>query len=146
MLTPPTDVTRIVFAPDDPLVVLALGRDMLVGSRDGGRVWRDIPLGAAAREPGLTLVDVTAAAAGHFTVLTDRGMVASPDGGETWIWAVGAPEMPGRDLRSVIHDLHTGHLLGTTGRRLVEAGALALIFITVTGVILFRRKGRFIRG
>jgi hypothetical protein len=146
MLAPPTDVIRIVFAPDDPRIVLALGGDVLVGSRDGGRVWRDMPLGPAAMEPGLVLLDVAAAAEGNFTVLTDRGMVASADGGETWAWVGSGPQAPVRDLRSFIHDLHTGHLLGAAGRRLVEAGALALIFITVTGVVLFRRKGRFIRG
>jgi len=45
MLAPPTDVTRIIFSPDDPLAVHALGADALVVSRDGGRIWQDIPVG-----------------------------------------------------------------------------------------------------
>jgi uncharacterized iron-regulated membrane protein len=45
----------------------------------------------------------------------------------------------------MVHDLHTGHLAGLVGRRVTEAGALALVFITVTGILLYRRNGRFIR-
>lgn len=145
MLAPPTDVIRIVFAPDDSDIVLALGADGLVASRDGGRVWRDIPLDPAAREPGLAFLDLATGPSGRLTVLTDRGMLASDDGGASWNWAGSGPEAVTRDLRRIIHDLHTGHVFGTAGRRVVELGAMALFFITVTGLILFRRNGRYHR-
>ena len=98
MLAAPTDVVSIVFAPDDPLVVLALGRDALVASRDGGRVWRALDLGAATFESGLTLLDVAAGTVGRFMVLTDRGLLNTEDGGMTWSWSgqkLTRPKVPG---------------------------------------------------
>jgi len=145
MLAPPTDVVRIVFTPGDPLVVHALGTDALVVSRDGGRIWQAIPVGTA--EPGRQAIflDLAVAPGGELHLLTDAGLLASRDGGKSWDWT-GPHDVPRtRDWRRFVHDLHTGQLAGAVGRRVVEIGALALLFITVTGVVLFRRNGRSMR-
>ena len=145
MLAPPSEVHRITFAPDDTLAVLALGRDALVASADGGRVWRDVSPAPQATGPSLDLIDVAVGPRGQIALLTDRGLLESLDGGETWGWSTEGSTEPSADLRSLVHDLHTGQWLGTPGRRLVELGALALIFVTVTGLVLYRRNGKFIR-
>jgi len=146
MLAAPTDVVRIIFTSGDPLVVHALGSDALVVSRDGGRVWQDIPVGTS--DPGwrTTFLDLAVAPGGGLHLLTDAGLLTSRDEGLSWDWT-GPHDAPRtRDWRRFVHDLHTGHLAGAVGRRVVEIGALALLFITVTGVILFRRNGRSLRG
>jgi uncharacterized iron-regulated membrane protein len=41
-----------------------------------------------------------------------------------------------------VHGLHTGQILGPAGRRIAELVALALVFLTVSGVFLAFRRGR----
>jgi len=146
MLAPPTDVERIIFGPDNPLMIHALGADALVGSDDGGRIWQDIPVSAIGLGPEVTFLDLTAGPGGSLHLLTDVGLLTSLDGGITWALAGPIDGSPSRNWRRLIHDIHTGHLVGVVGRRVTEAGALALLFITVTGLILFRRNGRSARG
>jgi hypothetical protein len=146
MLAPPTDVVRIIFGPDNPLMVHALGADALVGSDDGGRVWQDIPVGAPGLGPEVIFLDLTAGTGGSLHLLTDAGLLTSLDGGRSWAWAGPVDASQSRNWRRLVHDLHTGHLVGLVGRRLTEAGAVALLFLTVTGVILLRRSGRSARG
>ena len=145
MLAPPTDVARIIFSPDNPQVVFALGRDALVRSDDGGRIWRDISISATGLEPGTAFLDLGVGPGGLLRLLTDRGLVSSSDGGLTWTGEGLRDGDSSTNLRTLIHDLHTGHFLGSTGRRLVEFGALALLFITVTGLVLLRRNGKAFR-
>ena len=145
MLAAPTDVVRIIFAPDDPLVVHALGRYALVGSRDGGRIWRDIPVTAVGLPPNATFLDLGMAPGGYLHLLTDGGLLASANGGQSWEWRGPLAEDSSRDWQGLIHDLHTGQILGSTGRRITEIGALALLFITVTGLVLMRRNGKTFR-
>ena len=144
MLAPPTDVVRIVFSPGEPLEVHALGRQALVRSRDGGRVWRDIQVAAPDLTLGVVFRDLAVGATGYLNLLTDRGLLVSTDMGLTWAWA-GAPEQEGSPWRRLIHDLHTGQVAGAAGRRVVEFGALALLFLTGTGVVLFRRAAKMAR-
>jgi hypothetical protein len=47
-----------------------------------------------------------------------------------------------RSLLRQIHDWHTGWALGRTGTIIVEAGAIALIILTVTGLVLAWRTRR----
>jgi hypothetical protein len=145
MLAPPTDVVRIIFSPDSPFVIHALGRDALVRSDDGGRIWRDIPVSAAGLEPGTVFLDLGVGPGGMLRLLTDRGLIASSDEGLTWAGEGLLEVSSSTNLRTMIHDLHTGHILGSAGRRLAEFGALALLFITVTGLVLLRRNGKVFR-
>lgn len=145
MLMPPTDVVRIVFAPDDPRVVLALGRDALVVSRDGGVVWEEILVEAAAKDPGLVFRDLAAGSGGHLTLLADEGLLASSDDGSTWHWLDQEPDRDTADWGRLIHDLHTGHLAGAVGRKVAELGAVALVLIILTGLVLLRRNGKVFR-
>lgn len=145
MLAPPTDVVRILFSHDDPRTVHALGRDALVVSTDGGRVWSEIYLEDADLEPGTDYLDLTVGSSGELSLLTDDGLLTSSDGGASWDRIYVSTESQQTSIYSFMHDLHTGHLLGAAGRRVVEFGALALVFITITGVVLFRRGGKLSR-
>jgi photosystem II stability/assembly factor-like uncharacterized protein len=145
MLAPPTDVRRIAFAPDDPKTILALGADLLVASYDGGMTWADIPLWLSGIEPGTVFLDLTVGPGDNWYLLTNEGMLTSTDRGNHWQWTARNAVSPGTDWYRLVHDIHTGYLAGETGRRLVEAGALALMFITGTGIVLYLRNGRILR-
>ena len=145
MLAAPTDVVRIIFSPDDPLVVHALGRYAQVGSRDGGRIWRDIPVNVSGLQPDTAFLDLGVAPGGFLHLLTDGGLLAGSNGGQSWEWRGHLNEGSSGGWHGLIHDLHTGQILGPTGRRITEVGALALLFITVTGLILMRRNGKTFR-
>jgi hypothetical protein len=146
ILAPPTDVVRIVFAPDNPSLIFVLGSRAMVGSADGGAIWQDVPVSAPGLRPEAAFLDLTVRDGGRLYLLTDVGLLSSPDGGESWAWAGPVEVTPSGNWRRLIHDLHTGHLAGMVGRRVVEGGAVALFFITLTGAILFRRNGRNFRG
>lgn len=141
MLAPPVEVVRIIAAPDDPDRIYALGKGALVRSTDGGRVWEEVSIDISGPQAYVTYRDLAVAAGGNLGLLTDQGLLGSPDGGASWAWL--APRAPsgGRDWHQWLHDLHTGRLLGTPGRLLTEAGALALVLLTVTGIVISTRRG-----
>lgn len=145
ILAPPTDVVRIVFAPDDPLLVFVMGSGAMIGSADGGMIWQDLAVGVPGLDPGTAFIDLTVGPEGGLHLLTEEGLLTSEDLGKSWVRS-GPDEGPAsRNWRRLIHDLHTGHLVGVVGRRITEAGAVSLLFITVTGVFIYRRNGRYSR-
>lgn len=145
MLAPPTDVVSIAFAPDDPRVVWALGRDALVVSRDGGRVWWEVSVDAATAQESLSYRDLAVGPGTALAVLTDGGLLTSGDEGRSWQWIGREDSSPSGNWLKFVHDLHTGHLFGGAGRRVVEFGALAMVFLTLTGIVLIRRNGKVFR-
>lgn len=138
MLIAPENVRRIHFCPAEPGRVFALGPRTLVTSADGGRVWEEVRVPA---DPATGLVDLTTGPAGEWLVLTGAGLYVSSDGGRTWAGdPAGHPE--GRDWRGFVHDVHTGQVFGAPGRRVAEATALAVVFLTVSGLFIVFRRGR----
>lgn len=136
MLAPPRDVARIVFAPTADHVY-AMGSQSLVWSFDGGRIWQDLPGPAAERLLGARFLDLTVAPDGTLGLLTTAGQYQRPPAGP---WrAVGEPVTPQVDRGQWIHDLHTGYLFGTWGRRVVEYGGWSLVLLTLTGLVLSSR-------
>lgn len=140
MLAPPSDVGRIHFDPLNPTRVFALGPRTLVTSADGGRVWEEVRFPPEVLGLGQDLRDVATGPDGTWLVLSSAGLLVSPDEGDTW--RVADPAATGTDLRRLVHDLHTGHAFGTLGRRVAEGTALVLVFLTVSGLIVFFRRGR----
>jgi len=142
MLAPPENVHRIHFDPADDGRVFALGSGGLITSADGGRVWEEIRFSSEALPMGVALVDV-AAAGGTWRVLVEDGVLVSRDEGTTWS-REGAPVgTDKRNWRELVHHLHTGHVFGTMGRRVAEFSALAVIFLTLSGLVMMtRRNGR----
>jgi hypothetical protein len=141
MLAPPENVRRIHFDSVDSGLVFALGPQSLVVSDDGGRVWDEIRFTDEALPPGTDLVDMATGPSGEWLVLTAGGLLISHDRGTTWKLP-SEPAQPGTDWRGVVHDLHTGHMFGTVGRRLAEGTALAVVALTVSGLFIAFRRGR----
>jgi hypothetical protein len=139
MLAPPGEVFRIHFDPADPARVFALGPRTGVTSPDGGRIWEDLRLPAEFLPPGAELLDVAVDTGGRWLVLTTKGVVRSSDRGASWSGKAGSA---GPGLHGLVHGLHTGQILGPAGRRIAELVALALVFLTVSGVFLAFRRGR----
>lgn len=139
MLAAPTDVRRILFVPDAPGagVVYALGTRSLVVSTDGGRIWQDVPTPTAERLLTASFLDLSVSATGALNLLTTAGQYRRT-GGKAWALVGDPPELE-RPWRQWVHDLHTGHLGGWLGRRVVEVAAWGLLLLTVTGLELHRR-------
>ncbi len=139
MLAPPTDVGRILFAPDAK-TVYALGVDALVVSADAGHVWQEVHLPAEVLAFGARPVDLAIGPAGRVQLLTTMGLYRR-SAGDHWT-RVGPATATGRDRYRWLHDLHTGQLGGPAGRRLAEGAAWGLVLLTVTGLVLQRRGRR----
>ncbi len=141
MLVAPTDVGRILFVPgvSGEGIVYALGTGSLVVSTDGGRIWRDVAGPADERLFSARYLDLTVSVSGELNLLTSAGQYRRVMDGK-WL-PVGELPVAGRDWRQWVHDLHTGHLLGSPGRRAAEGGAWALVLLTLTGLVLHRRIG-----
>jgi uncharacterized iron-regulated membrane protein len=138
MLAPPSNVARILFGPGAG-VVYAMGAQSLVMSTDGGRIWQELPGPHDERLLSARFVDLTVSSEGTLELLTTAGQYRRTDNG-AW-QAVGTPNAPQRGGRRWVHDLHTGHLFGGWGRRVVEGGAWGLVLLTVSGLVLRRRSG-----
>jgi photosystem II stability/assembly factor-like uncharacterized protein len=140
MLAPPVEVIRVVAAPDDPERIYALGKGALVRSLDGGKVWEDVFIDIPGSEKYADYRDLAVTGAGGLGLLTDRGLLGSLDGGATWVWLTPPDRSGGRNWHQWLHDLHTGRLFGNPGKLLVEGGAVALILLTVTGLLISTRR------
>jgi photosystem II stability/assembly factor-like uncharacterized protein len=140
MLAPPLDVVRVLAAPGDPRRIFALGRGVLVRSADGGRLWEEVPIDIPGPRERTDYLDLAVTASGELGLLTDRGLLASTDGGSSWQWRSRVAVDAGEGRRQWLHDLHTGRLFGQPGRLLTEAGAVALIVLTVSGLVIATRR------
>lgn len=143
MLRPPADILRIVFAPDDGRTLYVLGADALVVSSDGGRIWAPLEPERPAGETWYEYQDLGVGAAGQVALFTAAGVLRSGDGGKSWEalgWSTSNRE---RELRQLVHDLHTGYWLGRTGSWIVSVGALALLALALSGFGLWwLRRGK----
>lgn len=145
MLTAPTDVVRVLFAvqEDSVAAVYALGRDGLVVSDDGGRIWSEVPLPAAVRTAGAQPVDLAVGPECGLVLLTTGGSFKRTQTGQWHIMS--APPEGRRDWHRWLHDLHTGQIGGTVGRRVGEGAAWGLVLLVLSGLVLqqrVRRRGR----
>ncbi len=139
MLAAPTDVRRILFVASGSTeqVVYAMGRQTLVRSGDGGRVWAEVVGPADPALLAAEFLDLVVNSAGELNLLTNVGLYERDhDGG--WGLVGGRPEHQ-RDWQQWLHDLHTGQVFGLLGRRTAEGGAWALVLLTVSGLVLHLR-------
>jgi hypothetical protein len=136
MLMPPGPVRRIVADRDRPEVIFVLGRDGLVMSRDGGRIWEPMDPGAPLDHSWMQLVDLTLRADGNVDLITRGGFWRTMDGGQTWRAHAVTPPSRSSGMRGLIHDLHTGYIWNRSGSWMVTAGAVALVLLVITGALL----------
>jgi len=133
-------VTDIVYAPDDADRVYVVMEDLgLIVSRDGGVVWESVQLGFVPVAEGVRLGRLTAGRGGRIVLATSGGWLKSGDGGKVWR-PLGDATEPGRDLRTLIHQLHTGYFFGSGFYVVYDAAALGTVLLAVTGLVIRRRR------
>ena len=136
MLTPPTDVRRLLFGPVAGQIY-AMGATSLVMSSDGGHIWQDVPGPQSEKVWTAQFLDLTCQADGGLALLTSVGLYCREAGGG---WSlVGSPLVKQSSLGQWVHDVHTGHVFGRVGRRIAEAGAWMMLLLTASGLVLYRR-------
>lgn len=159
------DLRHLAADPQDPKHLLAGGPQGFWRSTDGGRTWEDVTL----RVPTANVVALASGQGGFAVAFRELGIWRSVDG---YIWdpvelaeweRVSALSFQGNELVVLsdqglytagqtialqpsllrrIHDWHTGWAWGAIGARIVEAGAIALLILTVSGLVLFARTRR----
>jgi len=142
MLAAPTDVRRILFVTDSSgdQTVYAMGTGLLVMSDDGGRVWREVAGPVDQQLVGAEFLDLTGSPAGELNLLTSVGLYRRARNGD---WSeVGQGPADERNWQQWVHDLHTGHLFGSLGRRTAEGSAWVLVLLTISGLVLHRRVSK----
>lgn len=146
--------------------LLASGPQGFWRSTDAGKSWQPVTMPVPTEHVGA----LTAGTGGFAVALRDFGVWTSTDG-YIWDRVLDAPDnekirslsfqngklvylteaalivggqrLPQeRTLLRKIHDWHTGWALGKTGTILVEAGAMSLVVLTMSGLVLFWRTRR----
>ena len=141
-----TDVTDVAFANDRQGRVYATVRYLgLIRSDDGGRVWENVPLPFAPPVRGTALLRVVPGPVDTVTLITSEGVLSSPDLGRSWTWK--ERQTPSEDLHHIVHQIHTGYLLGRHMVYLYDFAAWALVALAITGFAVWGwRNGRSKNG
>jgi hypothetical protein len=156
----------VALDPHSSRHLLAAGPQGLWRSEDAGVTWKPVTMPV----PTEHVSALTAGGAGFAVALRDFGVWTSTDG-YIWDRVLDAPEnerikalsfqegklvylteaalivagqrfeQP-RSIRRLVHDWHTGWALGRTGTILVEAGAIATMVLTASGLVLAWRTRR----
>lgn len=136
----PTDAegaVDIAFAPGRPGRVYAALRDFgLIRSEDGGRVWEQVPLPFLPAAEGISILRVSAGPGETAALITSAGVLVTRDSGRSWSWT----ERHHETLGTLAHQIHTGYFFGRYAYYLFDLSAVALICLTITGLVIWGRK------
>ncbi|OGG46810.1 MAG: hypothetical protein A3F84_03440 [Candidatus Handelsmanbacteria bacterium RIFCSPLOWO2_12_FULL_64_10] len=131
------EVSDVAFSHDRPGRVYALFKQFgLIRSDDGGRVWEPVSLPFTPAQQGIALLRASPGPGDAVTLITSVGVFYRPAPGKPWSWK----ERRSEDLRTVIHQIHTGYFFSRHAVYLSDFAACALVFLTVTGFLLWGRK------
>ena len=137
---PAEHVNQIVFSPHQPDLLWVSLRDVgIFVSDDGGYVWEelaDLPFDPVAGERVQTM---RAGAESQLWVETALGIYRYESSWQTVVARTSAQQR--LSLQAWIWRLHTGQF-SKWGVLLYDASALALIFLSLSGLVLFRRPRR----
>lgn len=135
MSYPAEDVVGISFAPRGRVYVAMREMGLLL-SEDGGNVWQrlEIPVSPAEERIFLSAVSVSSR---EVFVRTTAGWLRSSNGGRNWSWMEKTSQ---RETRSDLLKWHTGYILGAGGQRLFEIASWGMIILSVSGLLIFRRR------
>jgi hypothetical protein len=129
----------IAYAPDNPDHIYVALEDLgLIRSTDGGIVWGRVPLGFVPLAEGIRVQRIGMGSTQNLNLWTSGGLLTSADSGKTWT-SVGQPLKPGRDLYTLMHQIHTGYLFATWFVYLYDAAAWGLIGLSISGLIIWWR-------
>ncbi len=129
----------IAFAPDNPHHIYVVLEDLgLIRSTDGGIVWEQVSLGFVPLAEGIRLQRIGIGSTQHVSLWTSGGLLTSSNGGQTWA-SVGQPVAPGRDLYTIIHQIHTGYFFADWFVYLYDIAAWGLIALSISGLVIWWR-------
>lgn len=138
LFVPAEHVNHIAFAPDQPgRLVVSLRDSGLYLSDDGGQIWEEMPL-PFKPVAGEQIQTLSLAGKGQIHLKTRQGLYYfEPKAG----WKNNVSTTPQarqqQETRSNwLYDLHTGKIFGPWGLYLYDAAALALIFLSLSGIYL----------
>ncbi|MFT5368574.1 MAG: hypothetical protein ACI8V2_003540 [Candidatus Latescibacterota bacterium] len=139
MLFAAENAVDIAFAPDNPEHVYVALEDLgLICSTDGGIVWEQIPLGFIPLAEGVHLQRIGVGANESLHLWTSGGLISSPDGGTTWT-SVGTPVQPGKDLYTLIHQIHTGYFFADWFVYVYDVAAWGIVILSFSGLLIWWR-------
>ncbi|MGQ0645726.1 MAG: PepSY-associated TM helix domain-containing protein [Elusimicrobiota bacterium] len=138
MLFPAQEVVGVAFHPRDAKTIYALQRwHGPLRSIDGGTVWEAVPLDFDPQESGVELLSLAVSAGGELFLETSAGLLRRPSEGA---WAPVDFDPARKNWPRLIRALHSGHFFGPWFVKVYDAAAFALLFLIVTGIVLWRIK------
>jgi photosystem II stability/assembly factor-like uncharacterized protein len=140
MMIPLEHVVDVAFEPGAPATVYAVGRDQgVIRSTDGGYVWESVPIGFVPAAEGVHLERIAVGTGADIRLWTSSGLRASDDGGQTWV-GVGETTAEVGDLRTLVHQVHTGYIFGRGMVFAHDVAAVGTVGLIVTGLVIWRRR------
>jgi hypothetical protein len=141
LFIPAEHVVSIAYSPKTPEKLWVALRDIGVFySEDNGIIWEevvDLPPDPVAGEP---LKQVRVGHADDLYVQTTLGLYYLSSATRQWQSFVSTQAASRLDMQALIWELHTGKFFGPWGVYLYDAVSLALIFLSLSGLVLARRK------
>jgi len=136
MLYPPQNVADIRFSGDGKEIYVVEKWGRVILSKDGGRIWENIPLPFDAQADGVELMSATPGPAGGLCLFTSHGWLLSKDGGKSW--DASRFDKKAHPLRRLILTIHNGYFFGPKFVWLYDFSALALLILIVSGFVLWK--------
>lgn len=141
LFIPAEHVIAIAYSPTTPEKLWVALRDIGVFfSEDNGIIWEemvDLPPDPVAGE---RLKQLSVGHADDVYVQTALGLYYLPSASQQWQSFVGAQAASKLDIQTLIWELHTGKFFGAWGVYLYDGVSIALIFLSLSGLVLARRK------
>lgn len=141
LFIPAEHVTSIVYSPQTPEKLWVALRDIGVFySEDNGIIWEemvDLPPDPVAGE---RLQHLRVGHADDLYVQTALGLYYLPSDTRQWQSFVSPQAESKLDIQALIWELHTGKFFGAWGVYLYDGVSLSLIFLSLSGLVLARRK------
>lgn len=140
MLFPAEKAVHIAYASGSSDILYVVLQDLgLIRSYDGGIVWERVPIGFVPVVEGIRLDRIAVTADERLTLFTSHGLFLSENQGKSWR-RVGPKVDEGIDWYRLVHQLHTGYIFGPWFVYVHDFGAIGLIALTITGLIIWRKR------
>ncbi|MDE0686134.1 MAG: PepSY domain-containing protein, partial [Candidatus Poribacteria bacterium] len=97
-----------------------------------------VGLGLMPLAEGVRLQRIGIGSTQNLNLWTSGGLLTSSNGGKTWA-SVGQSTEPGRDLYTIIHQIHTGYFFADWFVYLYDIAAWGLIGLSISGLIIWWR-------
>jgi hypothetical protein len=141
LFIPAEHIIAIAYSPTTPEKLWVALRDIGVFySEDNGIIWEevvDLPPDPVAGE---RLAQLRVGHADDLYVQTALGIYYLSSATQKWQSFVSTQAASKLDLQTLIWELHTGKFFGTWGVYLYDGVSIALIFLSLSGLVLARRK------